>query len=79
MIINWEYVDGDAHRWDEQMGSYVGKLEWLLQIGMHYDEVIQLRRLATKARLVSDYLDEVEKRTNGVVSTSDKEDHPTGS
>lgn len=70
MIINWNYVKACASdiRWDEAMGTNVGRLEWLLQAGMHYDEVEQLRQLGTKARLVSDYLCEVEKRADGVVS-----------
>lgn len=79
MNIDWSYVRADDHRWDSEMGLNVGKLEWLLQAGMHHDEVIQLRHLSTKARLVSNYLDEVEKRTNGVLSTSDKETDPAGS
>lgn len=55
------------------MSVEVGRLEWLLQAGMYYDEVVTLRHLSTKARLVSEYLDEVEKRTNGVLSASEKE------
>lgn len=72
MNINWTYVRAHTkeQRWTEQMGIEVGRLEWLLQAGMHYDEVVALRHLSTKARLVSDYLTEVENRTNGVVSAS---------
>lgn len=69
--IDWKYVHANADypnlRYVETTGKQVGVLTFLLNAGMHYEEAKQLRDLSTKARLVSEYLLEVDRRTSGMV------------
>lgn len=67
MQINWTYVRALSRepRWTAEAGSGAGQIEALLEAGMFYEDIPLLRTITTKARLVSDYLCEVEMRTNG--------------